>query len=145
MAELQTIAHGEGLWDQKVNSNFALLNNALEEVGRVVDQLQWTTSDDGIVFLNGWQGNVSYEYVQIGDKKLVSLRGAIKGNANAAQYTELLTIPDNVKPKNRIIQYPYWTSIVQIMDNKIGVHSSGDIKESTDNTWNLVFEFNYVC
>lgn len=33
MAELQTIAHGEGLWDKKANSNFALLNNALEKVG----------------------------------------------------------------------------------------------------------------
>ena len=33
MVELQTIAHGEGLWDKKTNSNFALLNNALEKVG----------------------------------------------------------------------------------------------------------------
>lgn len=44
-----------------------------------------------------------------------------------------------------MIQYQYWDSIIQIMDNKIGVRSGGDIKESTDGTWNLVFEFNYVC
>ena len=145
MADIQVINHGELQWDAKANHNFSELNQALEKVGGVVDQLHWTKSDDGIVFSNGWHGNVSYEYVQIGDKKLVSLKGTIKGNAKAAQYTELLTIPDNVKPKDRMIQYQYWDSIIQIMDNKIGVRSGGDIKESTDGTWNLVFEFNYVC
>ena len=95
--------------------------------------------------MNGWNGDVKYEYVQIGDKKLVSVQGAIKGNAKATQYTELLTIPDNVKPKNRMIQYHYWDSIIQIVDSTIGVRSGGDIKESTNGTWNLVFEFTYVC
>ena len=141
MVDELKMTHGEGLWQDKYNR----LVDTVEKMGGVVDQLHWTTSDDGIVFLNGWQGNVSYEYVQIGDKKLVSLRGAIKVNAKAAQYTELMTIPDNIKPKNRMLQYQYWDSIVQIVDNKIGVRSGGDIKESTDSTWNLVFEFNYVC
>lgn len=141
MADELKMAHGEDLWQDKYNR----LVDTVEKMGGVVDQLRWTTSSDGVVFLNGWQGNVSYEYVQIGDKKLVSLRGAIKGNAKAAQYTELMTIPDNIKPKNRMLQYQYWDSIVQIVDNKIGVRSGGDIKESTDSTWNLVFEFNYVC
>ena len=141
MVDELKMTHGEDLWQGKYNR----LVDTVEKMGGVVDQLHWTTSDDGIVFLNGWQGNVSYEYVQIGHKKLVSLRGAIKGNAKAAQYTELMTIPDNIKPKNRMLQYQYWDSIVQIVDNKIGVRSGGDIKESTDSTWNLVFEFNYVC
>lgn len=141
MADELKMVHGEGLWQDKYNR----LVDIVEKMGGVVDQLQWTTSSDGVVFLNGWHGNVSYEYVQIGDKKLVSLRGTIKGNAKAAQYTELMTIPDNVKPKNRMLQYQYWNSIVQIMDNKIGVRSGGEIKESTDGTWNLVFEFTYVC
>lgn len=141
MADELKMAHGEGLWQDKYNR----LVDTVEKMGGVVDQLRWTTSSDGVVFLNGWHGNVSYEYVQIGDKKLVSVQGAIKGNAKAAQYTELLTIPDNIKPKNRMLQYQYWDSIVQIVDNKIGVRSGGDIKESTDSTWNLVFEFNYVC
>ena len=141
MVDELKMTHGEDLWQGKYNR----LVDTVEKMGGVVDQLHWTTSDDGIVFLNGWQGNVSYEYVQIGDKKLVSVQGAIKGNAKAAQYTELMTIPDNIKPKNRMLQYQYWDSIVQIVDNKIGVRSGGDIKESTDSTWNLVFEFNYVC
>ena len=132
---------GEGQWQDKFNR----LVDAVQKVGGVTDQLQWTTSNDGVVFLNGWNGNVFYSYVQIGDRKLVSLTGTIKGNAKAAQYTELATIPDNVKPKDRMIQYQYWDSIVQIMDNKIGVRSNGDIKESTNGTWNLVFEFTYVC
>lgn len=132
---------GEGQWQDKFNR----LVDAVQKVGGVTDQLKWTISSDGVVFLNGWHGNVSYEYVQIGDKKLVSLKGTINGNAKAAQYTELLTIPDNVKPKDQMLQYQYWDSIVQIMDNKIGVRSGGDIKESTNGTWNLVFEFTYVC
>lgn len=145
MADIQVINHGELQWDAKSNHNFSELNQAVEKMGGVVDKLHWTSSDDGIVFLNGWHGNVSYDYVQIGDRKLVSLKGTINGNAKAAQYTELATIPDNVKPKDRMIQYQYWDSIVQIMDNKIGVRSNGDIKESTNGTWNLVFEFTYVC
>lgn len=132
---------GEGQWQDKFNR----LVDAVQKVGGVTDQLQWTTSNDGVVFLNGWHGNVFYSYVQIGDKKLVSLTGTIDGNAKAAQYTELVTLPDNVKPKNRMIQYRYWDSIVQIVDNKIGVRSGSDIKESTDGTWDLVFEFTYVC
>lgn len=140
MADNLKMVHGEPSWDAKHNA----LVDVVEKMG-VVNAFQWTKSDDGIVFSNGWHGNVSYEYVQIGDKKLVSVQGAIKGNAKAAQYIELLTIPDNIKPKNRMIQYQYWDSIVQIIDNKIGVRSGGDIKESTDSTWNLVFEFNYVC
>ena len=132
---------GEGQWQDKFNR----LVDAVQKVGGVTDQLQWITSSDGVVFLNGWHGNVSYEYVQIGDKKLVSLKGAINGNAKGAQYTDLLTIPDNVKPKNRILQYQYWDSIIQIVDSTIGVRSGGDIKESTNGTWNLVFEFTYVC
>lgn len=145
MADIQVINHGELQWDAKANHNFSELNQTLEKVGGVTDQLQWTTSTDGVVFLNGWHGNVNYEYVQIGDKKLVSLIGTIDGNAKATQYTELLTIPDNVKPKNRMIQYRYWDAIVQIVDNKIGVHSGADIKDSTNGPWNLVFEFTYVC
>ncbi|MCW4387059.1 hypothetical protein [Limosilactobacillus oris] len=145
MADIQVINHGELQWDAKANHNFSELNQALEKVGGVTDQLKWTTSNDGVVFLNGWHGNVTYSYVQIGDKKLVSLTGTIDGNAKAAQYTELLTIPDNIKPKNRMIQYRYWDAIVQIVDNKIGVHSGADIKDSTNGPWNLVFEFTYVC
>lgn len=132
---------GEGQWQDKFNR----LVDAVQKVGGVTDQLQWITSSDGVVFLNGWHGNVSYEYVQIGDKKLVSLTGTVNSNAKAAQYTELVTLPDNVKPKNRMIQYQYWNSIVQIMDNKIGVRGGEDIKESTNGAWNLVFEFTYVC
>lgn len=141
MADELKMKRGEGLWQDKYNR----LVDTVEKMGGVVDQLRWTTSSDGVVFLNGWHGNVSYEYVQIGDKKLVSLKGAINGNAKGAQYTDLLTIPDNVKPKNRILQYQYWDSIIQIVDSTIGVRSGGDIKESTNGTWNLVFEFTYVC
>lgn len=145
MADIQVINHGELQWDAKSNHNFSELNQAVEKMGGVVDKLHWTSSDDGIVFLNGWHGNVSYDYVQIGDRKLVSLKGTINGNAKGAQYTDLLTIPDNVKPKNRMLQYQYWDSIIQIVDRTIGVRSGGDIKESTNGTWNLVFEFTYVC
>lgn len=135
------MTQGEPQWASKHNG----LVDAVQKVGGVTDQLKWTTSNDGVVFLNGWHGNVFYSYVQIGDKKLVSLTGTVNGNAKAAQYTELVTLPDNVKPKNRMIQYQYWNSIVQIMDNKIGVRGSEDIKESTNGAWNLVFEFTYVC
>lgn len=144
MADIQVINHGELQWDAKANHNFSELNQTLEKVGGVTDQLKWTTSNDGIVFLNGWHGNVTYSYVQIGDKKLVSLTGTIDGNAKATQYTDLLTLPDNVKPKNRMIQYQYWDSIIQIVDRTIGVRSGSDIKESTNGVWNLVFEFVYV-
>ena len=141
MADNLKMVHGEPSWDVKHNA----LVDVVEKVGGVVNALQWTTSNDGVVFLNGWHGNVFYSYVQIGDKKLVSLTGTVNGNAKAAQYTELVTLPDNVKPKNRMLQYQYWDSIIQIVDRTIGVRSGGDIKESTNGTWNLVFEFTYVC
>lgn len=134
------MAQGEPQWASKYNG----LVDTVQKVGGVTDQLKWTTSNDGVVFLNGWHGNVTYSYVQIGDKKLVSLTGTIDGNAKAAQYTDLLTLPDNVKPKNRMIQYQYWDSIIQIVDRTIGVRSGSDIKESTNGVWNLVFEFVYV-
>lgn len=134
------MAQGEPQWASKHNG----LVDAVQKVGGVTDQLKWTMSSDGVVFLNGWHGNVTYSYVQIGDKKLVSLTGTIDGNAKAAQYTDLLTLPDNVKPKNRMIQYQYWDSIIQIVDRTIGVRSGSDIKESTNGVWNLVFEFVYV-
>lgn len=33
MADIQNVAHGESLWDNKVNHNFAELNAAVEKVG----------------------------------------------------------------------------------------------------------------
>ena len=112
--------------------------------GVVVNALQWTKpTDDGIVFLNGWSGRATYSYVQIGDKKIVDLQVVTKGNAKAGQYTEIFAIPDNVKPKNRMLQCRYWQTIGQISDNKMGVLSTDELKADPNN-WTYVGDFIYV-
>lgn len=141
MADELKIVRGEGLWQDKYNR----LVDTVEKMGGVVDQLHWITSSDGVVFLNGWKGQLSYVYTQIGDKKIVNVRGAVKGNAPAGKFTDILTIPDNVMPRGRMIQCHWWNNAIQITNNTIGVYSPDVIKESTTNDWNLVFEFTYVC
>ena len=140
MADLQKLVHGEPSWDVKHNA----LVDVVEKMGGVVNGLQWTKpTDDGIVFLNGWSGRATYSYLQIGDKKIVDLQVVTKGNAKAGQYTEIFAIPDNVKPKNRMLQCRYWQTIGQISDNKMGVLSTDELK-ADQNNWTYVGDFIYV-
>lgn len=136
--DLALISRGEPQWDNKVNAAITRLN----EVVGVTNQLQWTKgSSEGIVFLNGWQGQVSYSYSESGGEKLVDLQVAIKGNAKAAQYTEALALPDIIVPTNRMIQKHYWNIIAEIMDNKLGIRSDVDLQPGKD--WSVVTDFIY--
>lgn len=102
MAELQTIAHGEGLWDKKANSNFALLNNALEKMGGVVDQLHWTDyTTKGIVTGSLLQllDSSGYTIVQIGNRKIIRLHLDLKATVDHTGYIGgEVTLPDEIAP-----------------------------------------------
>jgi hypothetical protein len=71
------------------------------------------------------------------------LQVVTKGNAKAGQYTEIFAIPDNVKPKNRMLQCRYWQTVGQISDNKVGVLSTDELK-ADQNNWTYVGDFIYV-
>lgn len=138
MPELQTLAHGEQNWDSKVNAAIDYLN----KTGEKVDNLKWTEStDEGIVLLNGFTGWVNYSYLQIGDKKLVNLNGALKGKLEKGKNVDVLTIPDIVRPKNAMIQRTYWKNVITIIDNKIVAYSPDD--DTNPSFWNVIFNFMY--
>lgn len=138
MPELQTLAHGEQNWDSKVNAAIDYLN----KMGGKVENLGWThDSDEGIVLLNGFTGWVNYSYLQIGDKKLVILHGALKGNLEKGKSVDVLTIPDIVRPKNGMLQRTYWGHTITIMDNKIVAFSPDD--DTNPSFWNVIFNFMY--
>lgn len=137
MAELQTIAHGEGLWDKKANSNFALLNNALEKVEEVTDQLQWTKqSNDGLVFGDGVQYNSGgYSYVQVGNTKLVflSVGLSIIKDTKAMALTDLITLPDMIRTNSLWINWLGGLTEFRIAQNKVSV---GDTSGNANRQWN---------
>lgn len=137
MAELQTIAHGEGLWDKKANSNFALLNNALEKVGGVVDQLQWTKqSNDGLVFGDGVQYvSGGYSYAQVGNQKLVFLSIGVKitNDTKALALPDLITLPDMIRTNSLWINWLGGLTEFRISQNKVLV---GDTNGNANRQWN---------
>lgn len=138
MPELQTLAHGEQNWDSKVNAAIDYLN----KTGEKVDNLKWTEStDEGIVLLNGFTGWISYSYLPVGDKKLVVLKGALKGNIEKGKSIEVLTIPDIIRPKDAIYQCTHWDKTYQITDNKLVAFApNGDVNPTF---WNVIFKFVY--
>ena len=144
MADIQVINHGELQWDAKANHNFSELNQALEKVGEVTDQLHWTKpTDEGIVLTNGFTGWVNYSYLQLGDSKLVFFEGALKGNLKAKQYTDVLTLPDNIRPTNKIYQCRRWNTIADLADNKLGAFNDSDTDDINPSSSNLIFHFMY--
>ena len=144
MADIQVINHGELQWDAKANHNFSELNQAVEKMGGVVDQLQWTKpTDEGIVLTNGFTGWVNYSYLQIGDNKLVWIEGALKGSLNSRQVTDVLMIPDNVSPKNKIYQERRWNVISQIVGNKLQAYNDADGDDMNPSSSNVIFHFMY--
>lgn len=71
MTDELKMVHGEDLWQDKYNR----LVDTVEQMGGVVDQLQWTNwSKEGLVFLNGFNDiGTKYRYANIGNVKLVEL------------------------------------------------------------------------
>ena len=140
MADELKMKQGEGLWQDKYNR----LVDAVEKMGGVVDQLHWTKpTDEGVVLLNGFTGWVSYSYLPIGDSKLVFLEGALKGNLKARQYTDILTIPDNIRPDNKMYQYRRWNTIAELVNNKLGAFNDVDQDDMNTSSWNVIFNFTY--
>lgn len=134
------MAQGEPQWTSKHNG----LVDAVQKVGGVTDQLQWTKStDEGIVLTNGFTGWVNYSYLQLGDSKLVFFEGALKGNLKAKQYTDVLTVPDNIRPKNKIYQDRRWNTIADFADNKLGAFNDSDTDDINPSSSNLIFHFMY--
>lgn len=144
MADIQVINHGELQWDAKANHNFSELNQDLEKVGGVVDQLHWTKpTDEGIVLTNGFTGWVYYSYLPIGDNKLVWFEGALKGSLKGRQVTDVLMIPDNVGPKDKIYQERRWNVISQIVGNKLQAYNDADGDDMNPSSSNVIFHFMY--
>lgn len=134
------MAQGEPQWASKHNG----LVDAVQKVGGVTDQLQWTKpTDEGIVLTNGFTGWVNYSYLQLGDSKLVFFEGALKGNLKAKQYTDVLTVPDNIRPKNKIYQDRRWNTIADFADNKLGAFNDSDTDDINPSSSNLIFHFMY--
>lgn len=134
------MAQGEPQWASKHNG----LVDAVQKVGGVTDQLQWTNpTDEGIVLTNGFTGWVNYSYLQLGDSKLVFFEGALKGNLKAKQYTDVLTVPDNIRPKNKIYQDRRWNTIANFADNKLGAFNDSDTDDINPSSSNLIFHFMY--
>ena len=134
------MAQGEPQWASKHNG----LVDAVQKVGGVTDQLQWTKpTDEGIVLTNGFTGWVNYSYLPIGDNKLVWFEGALKGNLKAKQYTDVLTVPDNIRPKNKIYQDRRWNTIADFADNKLGAFNDSDTDDINPSSSNLIFHFMY--
>lgn len=140
MSDELKMKQGEGLWQDKYNR----LVDAVEKMGGVVDQLHWTKpTDEGIVLMNGFTGWVNYSYLQLGDSKLVFFEGALKGNLKAKQYTDVLTVPDNIRPKNKIYQDRRWNMIADFVDNKLGAFNDSDTDDINPSSSNLIFHFMY--
>lgn len=140
MADELKMVHGEPSWDAKHNA----LVDVVEKMGGVVNALQWTkTTDEGVVLLNGFTGWVDYSYLEIGDSKLVFLEGALKGNLKAGQATDVLTIPDNIKPKDKVHQYRNWNDISTLADNKLSAFNANDKDDMNPSFWNVIFHFMY--
>lgn len=140
MADELKMKRGEDLWQDKYNR----LVDTVEKMGGVVNGLQWTKpTDEGIVLTNGFTGWTSYSYLEIGDSKLVFFEGALKGNLKAKQYTDILTIPDNIRPKNKMYQCRRWNTIAEIVDNKLGAFLDSDKDDTNPSSWNVIFNFTY--
>lgn len=93
--------------------------------------------------MNGFTGWVNYSYLQLGDSKLVFFEGALKGNLKAKQYTDVLTVPDNIRPKNKIYQDRRWNTIADFADNKLGAFNDSDTDDINPSSSNLIFHFMY--
>lgn len=131
---------GEGQWQDKFNR----LVDTVQKVGGVTDQLQWTKpTDEGIVLTNGFTGWVTYSYLQIGDNKLVWIEGALKGSLKSRQVTDVLTIPDNVGPKDKIYQERRWNVMSQIVGNNLQAYNDADGDDMNPSSWNVIFHFMY--
>lgn len=79
----------------------------------------------------------------IGDNKLVWLEGALKGNLKADQSTDVLTIPDNIRPKDKVYQYRHWNDIYTLADNKLSAFNANDKDDMNPSFWNVIFHFMY--
>lgn len=131
---------GEGQWQDKFNR----LVDTVQKVGGVTDQLQWTKpTDEGIVLTNGFTGWVNYSYLQIGDNKLVWIEGALKGSLKSRQVTDVLTIPDNVGPKDKIYQERRWNVMSQIVGNNLQAYNDADGDDMNPSSSNVIFHFMY--
>lgn len=137
MADIQVINHGELQWDAKANHNFSELNQALEKVGEVTDQLQWTKqTKDGLVFPSGveYVGG-GYSYIQLGNHKLVflSVGLSIIKDTKAMALTDLITLPDMIRTNSLWINWLGGLTEFRIAQNKVSV---GDTSGNANRQWN---------
>lgn len=105
MADIQTIDHGEPNWDVKVNAAIKALN----EVVGVASSLQWTEkSSEGLVFQNGFQNaGTSYQYVKIGNYKIVSLQlfVTLPSDLGSTKSAIACVFPDAIKPNDTYSEF----------------------------------------
>lgn len=120
MADLQKLVHGELGWDVKYNA----LVDAVEKIGGVVDDLQWSKRTDTGIVLDGWEFTDQHWYTYVDFKKetaftipnrLVHLHMSIKATRDKPG---TITLPDNIKP---------WAPIWGIASTKIAWHYYGAI------------------
>lgn len=133
---IQTVSHGEPGWDEKVNSNFAALNNALQKVGGVVNQLQWTKfSREGLVASSNAQiMDGGYSYLDMGDNKLVLLAISVKinGDVKGISVPDLVTLPDVIATNSFWINWAGGLTEFQINNRKVML---GDTSGNTNRQW----------
>lgn len=148
MADIQTVAYGEPLWDNKVNHNFAELNAAVEKMGGVVDQLKWTPfTKDGLVVPDGVQAvDGGYNYCPVGGRKLVLLSFGVKITKDVKGVSvPIFTLPDNVRASN-----PWRFRVTNSTEGDIdgNLVSFADPTGNTERQWNgtaLIFTTLYIA
>ncbi|WHO84889.1 hypothetical protein [Limosilactobacillus oris] len=133
---IQTVSHGEPGWDKKVNSNFAALNNALQKVGGVVNQRQWTKfSREGLVASSNAQiMDGGYSYLDMGDNKLVLLAISVKinGDVKGISVPDLVTLPDVIATNSFWINWAGGLTEFQINNRKVML---GDTSGNANRQW----------
>ena len=133
---IQTVSHGEPGWDKKVNSNFAALNNALQTVGGVVNQRQWTKfSREGLVDSSNAQiMDGGYSYLDMGDNKLVLLAISVKinGDVKGISVPDLVTLPDVIATNSFWINWAGGLTEFQINNRKVML---GDTSGNANRQW----------
>ena len=99
MADLQTLVHGEPLWDAKVNKSIEFLDS-----GQAISGLAWSGwSTEGLIF-NGVKPDSNmkgYRYTQFPNGKLVELDVKLHTNGIKGGYiVNAMVIPDSIKAIN---------------------------------------------
>lgn len=106
MADLTKIFTGMNAGPEAIQNNFEKVNQAVENMGGELSQLQWSkTSCAGVVGSNGWEvlkedRGSGYQILNIGGLRLIWLHLLIKKTSDFSGSASgwVVTLPSNVQP-----------------------------------------------